>query len=84
MIRKIAITINILGILCVLLPYLVVWLGLGSEGGSIALIGGNDNPTQLVLFADLRGQGVFLTSISGCIFVFNIFALWRSLRIKGH
>lgn len=77
MIRKIGITINILGIICALIPYIVIWVGIGGEEGSIAIIGGADNPAQIVLFADLSVQGKFLTSIFACIFALNIFAFLR-------
>ena len=49
----------------------------GGEEGSIAIIGGADNPAQIVLFADLSVQGKFLTSIYACIFALNIFAFLR-------
>jgi hypothetical protein len=75
--RKIAITINILGIICVFMPYIIVWLGAGDCRGSIAVIGGCESPAQLTLFANITSQGMILTSISTCIFVFNILAFWR-------
>ena len=77
MIRKIAIAINILGIICVFTPYIIVWLGIGDCRGSIALIGGADSPAQLTLFADISSHGVLLTAISTCIFALNILAFWR-------
>jgi hypothetical protein len=78
--RNIAITINILGIICVFMPYIIVWLGFGSEAGSIAIIGGEENPAQLVLFANITSPGMLLTSISTCIFIFNIFVFYRKLK----
>lgn len=77
MTRKIAIAINLLGILCVFSPHILVWLGDGCGSGSIAIIGGDPNPVELILFADISSHGKWLTLISTCIFSFNIFALWR-------
>lgn len=77
MIKKIAIMINILGIICVFSPYILFWLRGGGNAGAIAIIGGADSPKEIVLFANISSQGVLLTVISMCIFAFNIFALWR-------
>lgn len=80
MIRKIAITIDILGIIFVLSPFIIFCIAkvlFGNDTGSIAIIGGADGPTAIFLTAKISSQGIMLSIIGTCILILNIIALWR-------
>ena len=80
MIRKIAITIDILGIIFALSPFIIFCVAkvfFGNDYGSVAIIGGADGPTAIFLTAKISGQGIMLSIIGTCILILNILALWK-------
>lgn len=80
MIRKIAITIDILGIIFVLSPLILFGVAkvfFGNGVASIAIIGGADGPTAFFLTAKINSKAIMLSITGTCILILNILALWR-------
>jgi Na+-transporting methylmalonyl-CoA/oxaloacetate decarboxylase beta subunit len=85
MIRKIAIIIDILGIIFVLSPLIIfcvakVFFGFGNDAVSVAIIGGADGPTSIFLTAKISSEGIILSTICACILILNILALRRGKK----
>lgn len=73
MIRKIAITIDILGLIYILSPFIIFRVAMFSGNA----IGGADGPTAIMLTSKFIGRGIVLSIIGSCILILNILALWR-------
>lgn len=81
MIRKIAITIDVLGLLYIISPFIIFCVAKtffsGNDFGPISIVGGADGPFAIFLAAKFFGQGIVLLIIGSCILILNILALWR-------
>lgn len=83
MLKRIALSLNIIGIIVAIGPLVFFWIGVlfwGDDTGSIALIGGENGPTTIFITSKISKVGMILAVAAGMVFSINIYALRKVSR----
>jgi Na+-transporting methylmalonyl-CoA/oxaloacetate decarboxylase beta subunit len=83
MLKRIALSLNIIGIIVAIGPllfFLIRVLFWGDDTGTIALIGGENGPTTIFITSKISKVGMALAVAASMVFSINIYALRKVSR----